>query len=167
MQLMRAEKAGVMNRTISTLALLASLAACKQQENAQAPSRTLSVSDAVVRLAPIESRPAAAYFVIHGGKTRDRLTAVSSSKAARIELHESAMQGAMMSMKAIARAEIPAGGQVAFKPGGNHAMVFGLDPAVKPGTSIPLHFTFQSGATIDADAKALAAGDDMSMEMHP
>ena len=166
MQLMRAEKVGIMRRTISALALLVSLVACKQQESAKAPSETLSITDAVIRLAPIESRPAAAYFIIHGGKTPDRLTAVSSSKAARIELHESSMQGGMMSMKPLAGADVPAGGQLAFKPGGNHAMVFGIDPAVKPGTSIPLHFTFQSGATIDADAKTLAAGDDMSMEMH-
>src|SRR6185369_17489216 len=98
-QLMRTEKAGIMNRTISALALLASLAACKQQESMKASPETLSITDAVVRLAPIESRPAAAYFTIHGGKTPDRLTAVSSSNAARIELHESSMQGGMMSMK--------------------------------------------------------------------
>lgn len=162
---MRTEKAGIMNRTISALALLASLATCKQQESMKASPETLSITDAVVRLAPIESRPAAAYFTIHGGRTPDRLTAVSSSKATSIELHESSMQGGMMSMKPIAGTAIPAGGQVAFKPGGNHGMVFGLDPAVKPGTSIPLHFTFQSGAAIDVDAKALAAGDDMSAQM--
>lgn len=160
------EKEKAMNRPIFTLALLASLAACTGKQGASEKPEALRVTDVVVRIAPVEGRPSAAYFTIHGGKMSDRLTVVSSTKAATIELHENGMQDGMMNMKPITGADVPAGGETAFKPGGNHAMVFGLDPTVKPGTTMPLHFTFQSGATLDADATTLAAGDDMPMDMH-
>ncbi len=31
---------------------------------------------------------------------------------------------------------IPAGGKVEFKPGGRHAMLFGMNPAIKPGMPV-------------------------------
>jgi Uncharacterized protein conserved in bacteria len=152
-----------MNRPIFALAALALLAGCKQQSAAEPD--TLEVSDAVIRLAAVEGRPSSAYFTLHGGKTADRLESVSSPKAATIELHESKMEAGMMSMQPLTGIDVPAGDEVAFKPGGNHAMLFGLDPAVKPGGTVTLHFKFQSGATVDAEAKAVAAGDDMPMSM--
>jgi periplasmic copper chaperone A len=160
------EKGNAMNRSIFAFALLAALSACKGQESASAKPEAVSVTDAVVRLSPVEGRPSAAYFTIHGGKAPDRLTAVSSPKAATIELHENSMEGGMMSMKAITGVDVPASGEVIFKSGGNHGMVFGIDPAVKAGEAIPMRFTFQSGASVDAEAKTVAAGDDMPMDMH-
>lgn len=154
-----------MNRSIFALGLLASLTACSGQKQTPA-QQALSVTDAVVRLPAVEGRPAAAYFTIHGGKTPDRLTAVSSPSAATIELHESGTEGGVMRMEPITGADVQAGGEAVFKPGGNHAMVFGIDPAVKPGETIALHFIFQSGASIDAKAQTVAAGDDMPMDMH-
>ncbi len=44
-------------------------------------------------------------------------------------------------------------------------MLFGMDPAVKPGASVPLTFTFQSGKKVEVGAKAIAAGDEMPMNM--
>ena len=156
-----------MKRPLFTLALIASLAACKGQESKPAPAPVLSVTDGVVKLAAVEGRPGAAYFTLHGGAAPDRLTAVSSPKAATIELHESKMEAGMMSMRALTGVDVAAGGHVEFKPGGNHAMLFGVDPAVKPGAIVPLHFTFQSGASLDSEAKVIAAGDDMpAMDMH-
>jgi copper(I)-binding protein len=152
-----------MKRPLPALALLTMLAACKAQQSPPAP-QALSVTDAVVRLAPVEGRPAAGYFTLHGGKAPDRLESVSSPKAATIELHESKMQGGMMSMTPLTGIDVPAGGEVAFKSGGNHAMLFGVDPAVKPGGTIPLRLTFQSGATLDTEAKTIATGDDMPMD---
>lgn len=154
-----------MNRTLLALASLTILSACKAEQTAPAAAPALSVSDAVIRLAPVEGRPSAGYFTIHGGKTADRLESVTSPKAATIELHESKMQGGVMSMSPLTGVDVPAGGEVIFKSGGNHAMLFGVDPAVKPGATVALHLTFQSGATLDTEAKAIAAGDDMPMAM--
>lgn len=127
---------------------------------ASAPEQA-SVSDAWVRLPAVAGRPAAAYFTLAGGSKADRLIGVTSGKAERIELHEGMTDGGMASMKPIDGVDVPAGGTVAFAPGGNHAMLFGVDPAIKAGDPLPLAFRFASGETIAADAKTIAAGDAM------
>ena len=63
-------------------------------------------------------------------------------------------------MTPLAGIDVRAGGRVAFAPGGRHAMLFGIDPAVKPGTAVPLRFGFADGTTAEAEAKTVAAGDD-------
>jgi len=155
-----------MNRPFLALTALLTLAACQKNEAAPAPAAEVSVTDAIIRLAPIEGRPSAAYFTLHGGKVPDRLEAVTSPRAATIDLHESKMQGGMMSMSPLTGVDVPVGGSVAFKPGGNHAMLFGMDPAVKAGASVPLTFAFQSGKKIEVEAKAIAAGDEMPAMEH-
>lgn len=155
-----------MNRPFLTLFALMTLAACQQKAPAPAPAAEVSVTDAIIRLAPVEGRPSAAYFTLHGGKTPDRLEAVTSPWAATIDLHESKMEGGMMSMSLLTGVDVPAGGDVVFKSGGNHAMLFGMDPAVKPGATVPLNFTFQSGKKIEVGAKAIAAGDEMPAMEH-
>ena len=155
-----------MNRPFLALTALLTLAACQKNEAAPAPAAEVSVTDAIIRLAPIEGRPSAAYFTLHGGKVPDRLEAVTSPKAATIDLHESKMQGGMISMSPLTGVDVPAGGAVTFKPGGNHAMLFGMDPAVKAGASVPLTFAFQSGKKVEVEAKAIAAGDEMPAAEH-
>jgi copper(I)-binding protein len=119
------------------------------------------VAQAWVRLPAIPGQPAAAYFTLIGGRSGDRLIQAESAMAQRIELHESmtGMSG-MAGMKPLAGVDLPAGGTIAFAPGGKHAMVYGVDPVVKPGTAIPLRFGFASGKTAEAEAKTVAAGDD-------
>ncbi len=155
-----------MNRPFLTLFALMTLAACQQKAPAPATAAEVSVTDAIIRLAPVEGRPSAAYFTLHGGKAPDRLEAVTSPRAATIDLHESKMDGGVMSMSLLTGVDVPAGGDVVFKSGGNHAMLFGMDPAVKPGATVPLSFTFQSGKKIEVEAKAIAAGDEMPAMEH-
>lgn len=150
-----------MNRPLLALVAMAALTACQEQETLQPPAAELSVSDAVVRLPAVEGRPAAAYFQLQGGKTADRLEVVTSPRAATVEIHESRMQDGVMKMNQLTGVDVPAQGRISFQPGGNHIMLFGIDPAIKPGSALPLHLTFQSGKTLDTEAKAIAAGDDM------
>jgi len=69
------------------------------------------------------------------------------------------MQG-MTSMAPLDHVDVPAGGRVQFKPGGNHVMLIGLDPVVKPGTAVPIRFGFADGTTVEAEAKSVSAGED-------
>lgn len=121
--------------------------------------KELAVRDAWVRLAAVPGRPGAAYFTIQGGAAADRLIAVESPSVATIELHAGGMEHGMMTMKPLPGANIPADGEAVFGPGGNHAMLFGVDRSVQPGTALPLTFRFQSGKALEAEAKVLAAGD--------
>lgn len=154
-----------MKARILALAAFTLVAACGEKK---APvSNEVTISDAVVRLPAVEGQPAAAYFTLHGGKAADRLEAVSSDKAASIEMHEVLTMNGMTTMQALSGVDVPARGTVRFKEGGSHAMLFGLDPAVKPETGLKLHFTFQSGKAIDIQATTIATGDDMpEMENH-
>lgn len=144
-----------MRRMLAMAGLMMLVTGCEQ-----AATPSLAVSDAWVRLAPVPGRPAAAYFTVTGGETTDRLTGISSAKVATIELHESMEHGGMMSMKPIASIEVAAKTRVTFEPGAKHAMLFGVDPSVTPGASLPLDFRFASGRTLRIDAKTVTAGDD-------
>ena len=123
-------------------------------------AETPAASEAWVRLAAVPGRPAAAYFVLHGGAEDATLAAVEAAGIPRVELHESRMAaGNMMTMDAIREVPLPAGATVAFAPGGRHAMLFGVPGSVKPGATMPLTFRFADGAAVSADARVYGAGD--------
>jgi copper(I)-binding protein len=125
-----------------------------------------AVRDATVRLAAVADRPAAGYFTLQGGRSDDRLLRIDSAVVNKIELHQVGTSGGMMTMRPMADVPLPAGVTVKFAPGGNHAMLFGIDKHITPGTGIPMLFTFQSGAKIEVEAKTVAAGDDMGGVQH-
>ena len=126
-----------------------------------APDPVLRVDDAYVRLAATPKNPAAAYFMVVGGPSADRLMDVSSPVVIRTEMHESMTSGGMMSMKPIeGGVEIPAGGAVEFRPGGKHVMMFNVNPGIVPPRTLPMIFTFASGERITVDAEVKRAGDE-------
>lgn len=118
------------------------------------------VTHAWVRLSAVAGQPAAAYFTIHGARAAERLVKIESALARDTRMHESMGAGGMTGMAPLASVDVPAGGTVAFAPGGRHAMLSGLDPAVRPGTAVPLRFGFASGSTAEAEAKTVPAGED-------
>jgi periplasmic copper chaperone A len=118
------------------------------------------VTDARVTLPAVAGRPGAAYFTLNGGEADNRLLQVTSPQVIRIELHESMMKGGMMSMAAIeGGVAVPAGTKVEFKPGGKHAMLFDIAPAVKAGSKIKLTLTYANGRAVEVDANVKPAGE--------
>ncbi len=149
-------------RSLPALGLvLLTLAAC-----GSGGSEKPGVEDVHVRLAAVADRPAAGYFTLKGARTDDSLLRIDSAVVNKIELHESGMSGGMMTMRQMADLPLPAGATVKLEPGGNHAMLFGVDKRITPGTAIPMLFTFRSGARIEVEAKTVAAGDDMAGMHH-
>ncbi len=148
-----------MLRTMTTLlAVTLALAGCQKRAPVQ------KVTNVWIRLGAVDTAPAAAYFNVYGGEQADRLLQVSSEVNTRTELHQSMTMApsagsgqAMASMKPTGPVDIPAGGKVEFKPGGRHAMLFGMNPAIKPGTPVTLTFTFASGMEINVDAGTQSA----------
>src|SRR4051812_5865065 len=121
-----------MTRRLALLAPLLLLAGCHAR-NAEP-----KVTQAWVRLPAVSGQPAAAYFTIEGGRSAKTLVRMESALAAKTEMHQNmrGMQG-MTSMTSLDHVDVPAGETVQFKPGGNHAMLLGLDPQVKPGIGVP------------------------------
>lgn len=154
-----------MRRPLFLLAALLSLAACHQKD-AEKPQ----IRDAWVRMAAVPGRPAAGYFTVKGGAADDRLVRIDSAVVKRIEMHDNmaveSLDGAVMAMRPIANLPVAAGTKIEFAPGGKHAMLFDIDPAITPGTEIPMLFTFASGYKIQAGAKSVPAGGDDMAGMH-
>lgn len=144
-----------MTRRFALLAIPLLLAACHGGRIGP------KVVDAWVRLPAVAGQPAAAYFMLEGGKAPERLVKIESTLAARTEMHASMIAaGGIMTMAPLSGIDVPAHGRIAFAPGGNHAMLFALDKSIVPGTSVPLRFGFASGRTAEAEAKTVAAGGD-------
>ncbi|WP_165324576.1 copper chaperone PCu(A)C [Rhizorhabdus phycosphaerae] len=142
-----------MRRLSIALLACAALAACSPGGG----DRPL-VEDARVRLSAVSDAPSAGYFTLKGGKSDDRLLRIDSAVVEKIEMHESAMDGGMMTMRPLKELAVPAGATVTFAPAGSHAMLFGIDNRITPGTGIPMLFTFASGAKIQVEAKTMAPG---------
>ena len=143
-----------MKRLVPLMAAALLLGACRSEPEAAG----LAVDEAWVRLAPVPGQPAAAYFTIRGGESDTRLASVTSPEAQRVELHESRMEGGMSRMRPLAEVTVPAGEELAFAPGGRHAMLFGLAGEVRPFGRLPLHFRFSTGEELRVHAFVLEAG---------
>ena len=111
----------------------------------------ISVSDAWVRPTIGEGKTTAAYMTItNRGEMDDVLKAVRSSKAARVELHETKMTEGVMRMRPLEDGlPIPAGATAELKPGGMHVMIMGLDEALADGGALPLTLEFSSAGPVE------------------
>ena len=66
------------------------------------------------------------------------LVGLSSPVAEVAEIHEMAMQGDVMKMRAIESLPLPAGQAVELKPGGRHLMLMQLKQPLAAGSSVPV-----------------------------
>ncbi len=97
-----------------------------------------SVDDAWVR-ATVPQQKATGMFAHITSAQGGRLVAVSSPLAGIAEVHEMAMVGNVMRMRALpAGLELPAGKAVKLEPGGYHVMLMELKQQVKEGASVPV-----------------------------
>jgi hypothetical protein len=141
----------------SWLELPAQAQQAQQAQALQASQRTAPrVSGAWVRLPAAAGRPAAGYFEIQG-RPGDALVSVSSPAAGRVEMHSMTSDGGVMRMRAESRLDLDSAGRLVLAPGGNHLMLFDLDPALRPGARIPLTLSFASGASVTVNAEARPA----------
>lgn len=145
------------------------LSACGGQPEASAPEAdttaeagpvALAVANASLRLNPNAAAPSAAYFTLSGGATDDTLASVSSPDAARTEMHESKMEGGLMTMAAITSIPVAAGATVEFRQGGKHIMLFDISEAARSAGKVKLVLTFASGATLETEAVAAPVGEE-------
>jgi len=137
------------------------LSACSQPpappttgpEAASTPEPTrvqLTVTQGWTRATPAGAQAAGGYLVIENPTLEaDRLTAVSSPRAAALEIHEMADVGGVMTMRPIQGLDIPATGQVSLQPGGLHLMFSGVTEPFTAGEAIPVALTFQNAGVVE------------------
>lgn len=141
-----------MVRYLLPLAIAATLAGCVKPD-------PLTMTDAWVRLPAVPGRPAAGYFTLHGGTVPQTIVAANSDVSLRAEMHESTGgSGGSAGMTPLSTVTLPPNAPLVFGPGGRHLMLFGVNPAVKPGDRVTLSATLSNGRRIAARAVVVAAG---------
>ena len=127
------------------------------------------VSDAWARATPPSVDVGAAYMVIQGGATADKLLGGSSDRAAMVHLHAVETKDGMSKMHAIESLEIPAGQRVTLAPNSTHLMLMGLSSPLVAGQTfrVTLQFAKSEPQVVTVTVRpATAGGDAASQHKH-
>ena len=147
-----------MSRSLA-FALLAATLYCGPALADDFQVKSLRVSNPFVRATPPGAKVAGAFMIIENqGKEADRLVAASSTVAGVVEIHEMAMDGGLMKMRAIKGIDLQPGATVELKPGGYHIMLEDLKQTLKQGEQIPILLTFEKAGTLEVKVKVEAIG---------
>jgi periplasmic copper chaperone A len=154
-----------MNRTLAAAALALAL---------NVPSLALAqtaVKDPWVR-GTVAEQKATGMFAQITSSSGGKLVAASSPVAGVVEIHEMAMEGNVMKMRAVPGVELPAGKPVDFKPGGYHVMLMDLKRQLKPGDTVPVTLVVEGAGgkretvEVKATVRPLAAPADAPAPKH-
>lgn len=112
----------------------------------------------------------AVYFVIqnHNAET-DELVGAVSDAAEAVEIHESKMEGDVMTMHRVESVALAPSEKVEFEPGGLHVMLIGLERDLKAGDEIEVTLQFRDSPDIAVKATVRDADgmETQSMEHSP
>lgn len=94
----------------------------------------------------------ALYLSLHNrARQADRLVAVSTPRAKRVELHRVSMSGGIMRMREVDAIELKPGAHLAMQRGGegHHLMLVDLAAPLKAGDAFPLTLRFETSGRIE------------------
>ncbi|TXI59902.1 MAG: copper chaperone PCu(A)C [Limnohabitans sp.] len=97
----------------------------------------VTVKDAWVRATVAQQKATGAFMQLQSAQDA-KLVAAQSPVAGVVEVHEMAMEGNVMKMRAVSSLTLPAGKAVELKPGGYHVMLMDLKGQVKDGDTVPV-----------------------------
>ena len=147
-----------MSRSIAMAMLVASLL-CGAAVADDYQTKMLRVSNPFTRATPPGAKVAGAFMLIENqGKEADRLVSASSPVAGLVEIHEMAMDGGLMKMRAVKGIDLKAGATVELRPGGYHVMLEDLKQPLKEGEQIPLILKFEKSGALEIKVSVGAMG---------
>lgn len=110
--------------------------------------------DAWGRPSPKMAGAGAVYVVIENkGSQADRLIGAISPAAAKVEVHESYMEGDVMKMRPVPAVDVPAGGTLELKPGSYHIMLIDLIKPLERGSHISATLKFENSGNVPLDVE--------------
>ena len=142
------------------LALAAALAASLAAAVPASAGGPLTVEDARARIL-LPSRPGAAWLTIRNAGGEDRLVGVESPAADRVEIHTHVHKGGVTAMRRVDAVDVPAGGEAALEPGGDHLMLFGLKAGLETGDSFPLTLIFEKAGAVTVEVRVAPLAETM------
>ena len=156
---------------LSGFALLLSALLLSGCDGVPGQGDVLHVASGYVRLAATNERPSAGYFKVKGGKKSVTLVAVTADLAQRVEMHETISEtisetingnadgnpggNAIISMREIRSAPVPAKGELVFSPGGKHLMIWNINEAAIRAGKLPMVFIFTNNDRIIFDMEII------------
>jgi hypothetical protein len=121
--------------------------------------KMLRVSNPFARATPPGAKVTGAFMsIVNQGKDADRLLSASSPIAGLVEIHEMAMEGGVMTMRAVKGIDLKPGATVELRPGGYHVMLEELKQPLKQGDQIPVLLTFEKAGAMEIKVKVEAMG---------
>jgi copper(I)-binding protein len=151
-----------MKNTVTMLACAAALfvwfAAAASAEEIKAGD--LVISQAWSRSTPGGAKVAGGYLTIENkGSAPDRLVGGASDIAAKVEVHEMAMNNGVMTMRALETGlPIEPGKTVKLAPGGYHLMLMELKSPLKQGDKVPLTLEFEKAGKVSLSLDVQSVG---------
>jgi copper(I)-binding protein len=98
----------------------------------------------------------AVYFsMTNAGRKADRLMAISTPIAAKVQMHESRKVRGMIQMRAVASIECLPGQTVKSEPGGLHVMLLDLTRPLAAGAQFPLVLRFHDAGTLTVQVQVV------------
>jgi len=154
-------------RILSLSALLLFTAACSPETPPAPPhadAATISINDAWIRQPPPGAAVAGAYLRLHNpGAQDDRLLAVETDAAERVEIHDMQMEAGLMKMREVKDGlRLPGGETTQLAPGGLHLMLMAPKAEWALGDEIAMQLTFEHAPaqTVVFQVRALMDADD-------
>jgi copper(I)-binding protein len=127
----------------------------------------VTATDAWVR-GTVPAQKATGVFMKLKSTDDAKLVAAASPAAKIVEVHEMAMKGNVMEMRAVESIALPAGKTVELKPGGYHVMLIDLVKPLAKGDSVPVTITLvgKDGKKSTLDLKAEVRAPDGGATKH-
>jgi periplasmic copper chaperone A len=114
----------------------------------------VEVECAWMRHNAMAGRPSAIYLkIVNYLGIELKLVEVTSPIAERIIMHEVSRYDNRVEMLGLAYVLIAPEAETSFSPGERHMMVFGIDPGIKVGDTVPVTLHFDDGMIIPVEVK--------------
>lgn len=132
---------------------------------AQASELMIGSATARASATPAAKAGGVYFTLMNHGAGADRLLSVTTEVAGRAELHESAVQEGVATMRRLDAIDLAPGSMVSLAPGGIHLMLFDLKAPLRKGERFPMTLTFEKAGemTVEVNVGDVAAGMDHAM----
>lgn len=162
---------GMIAGSVSACMLLAT-SAWAANHGAMAPaadapvSTTVTASDCWIRQLPAPA-PSGGFLVFHNaGSQAVNLVGARSSDYAEVMIHQTKEENGISKMSMVHQVAVPAGGQLAFKPGSYHMMLEQARAGLKVGDHVQVDFALDNGQRVTAQCEVKPANAMPGMAGH-